>query len=175
MLLPAAGAVALLTLAACGSSSTSSISAFSSASITSTVPVTASPPSSSVSSASSSSSAPAVKATVGTGTTSTGTVVTNANGLTLYRFTAEMGTKIACTGGCASTWPPLTVAAGSTVTKPAGLTGTLATVARPDGTMQVTYNGWPLYQYGQDTVPGDIKGDKIAGKWFVVTPDAPPG
>ena len=38
-----------------------------------------------------------------------GTVLANGAGLTLYHNTKETGTKIVCTGGCASFWPPVLV------------------------------------------------------------------
>jgi len=41
-------------------------------------------------------------------------------------------------------------------------------IRRPDGLMQTTYKGCPLYYYGNDLNPGDIKGEGINGKWFVV-------
>jgi predicted lipoprotein with Yx(FWY)xxD motif len=97
-------------------------------------------------------------------------VLTDTHGLTLYYFTPEKGTHVVCTGGCASTWPPLTVSTSGMQSLPAGVSGTLATVKRPDGTHQVTYNGWPLYHFDGDTAAGSIAGQGIAGKWFVAKP-----
>ena len=52
-----------------------------------------------------------------------------------------------------------------------GVSGTLATLANPDGKgQQVTYNGWPLYYYVKDKAPGDTTGQGVGGNWFVVTP-----
>ena len=106
--------------------------------------------------------------TVSTGSTSLGTVLTNAQGLTLYYFTPEKGGVVACTGGCATTWPPLK--AGGAETKPSSVTGTLGTVALSDGSMEVTYNGWPLHTYAGDTAAGQTGGQGIAGKWYAATP-----
>jgi predicted lipoprotein with Yx(FWY)xxD motif len=92
-----------------------------------------------------------------------GTVlVAGFNGMTLYQFSQDMsgsGTS-ACTGGCISTWPPLTVPAGTTPTGASGITGQLATITRTDGKgIQVTYNGRPLHFYSGDTKPGDANGN----------------
>ncbi|MGH7686351.1 MAG: COG4315 family predicted lipoprotein [Candidatus Dormibacteria bacterium] len=111
---------------------------------------------------------PAPAATVSVGNTSLGSVLTTPQGLTVYYFTPEKGSVVACTGGCAATWPPLK--ATGALTNPSGATGTLATVALGDGTSQVTYNGWPLHTYSADTAPGQTNGQGIGGKWYVVTP-----
>ena len=143
-------------LAACGGASTSSSPA-ASASPTATAP--ASP-----------TEAPVTPGptTVSTGSTSLGTVLTTPQGLTLYYFTPEKGGVVACTGGCAATWPPLK--ASGAASKPSSVTGTLGTVALSDGSMQVTYNGWPLHTYAADSAAGQTNGQGVAGKWFVATP-----
>jgi predicted lipoprotein with Yx(FWY)xxD motif len=111
-------------------------------------------------------------ATVSTGTTSLGTVLTNAQGFTLYYFLPEKNSTLgACTGGCLTAWPPL-VATGSP-TSTSAVTGTLATVSvMVNGTAEneVTYNGWPLHTYASDTMPGQTNGQGIAGMWFAATP-----
>ena len=68
-------------------------------------------------------------------------VVTNAQGFTLYSFAPDTATASKCTGACAQIWPPVTgpAAAGQ------GVTGTLGTITRSDGSKQITYNGHPLY------------------------------
>ncbi|MBV8527327.1 MAG: hypothetical protein JOZ75_03340 [Candidatus Dormibacteraeota bacterium] len=106
--------------------------------------------------------------TVSTGTTALGTVLTTPQGLTLYYFTPEKGGVVACTAGCASTWPPLK--ASGAASEPSGVTGALGTVALADGSMEVTYNGWPLHTYAADTAAGQTNGQGIAGKWFAATP-----
>jgi predicted lipoprotein with Yx(FWY)xxD motif len=100
-----------------------------------------------------------------------GTVLVDGkSGLTVYSFTKDVkdsGTSN-CTDGCADTWPPLTVAAGATPTGASALTGTLATITRDDGTLQVTYNGKPLYFFKNDKAPGDANG--IYQYWEAVKP-----
>lgn len=125
------------------------------------------------SSSGSATSSPAATATpasptVSTHSTSLGIVLTNQQGLTLYYFTPEKGGTIACTGTCATTWPALTTP--GTASGPSTVTGTFATVNLPDGSKEVTYNGWPLHTYAKDTSPGQTTGQGVGGKWFVATP-----
>jgi predicted lipoprotein with Yx(FWY)xxD motif len=89
-------------------------------------------------------------------------LVGGSNGMTLYMFDMDTpgSNTSACTGGCISTWPPLTVPAGSTPTAASGISGQLATFTRSDGKgTQVTYNGHPLHFYSGDTKPGDANGN----------------
>jgi predicted lipoprotein with Yx(FWY)xxD motif len=97
-----------------------------------------------------------------------GQVLVDAKGFTLYRLTGETPSNIMCSGGCAQTWPPLE-ASGSLTAGP-GATGKLATVKRPDGITQVTYDDVPLYRYAADSKPGQTNGQGVAGVWFAVTP-----
>ncbi len=103
---------------------------------------------------------------------SIGTVlVAGSNGKTVYQFANDVkdSGKSNCTGGCANTWPPLTVAAGATPIGGSGVTGTLGTITRADdGTLQVTYNGKPLYFFSGDTAPGDANG--VYPNWSAVKP-----
>jgi predicted lipoprotein with Yx(FWY)xxD motif len=46
----------------------------------------------------------------------------------------------------------------------------LGTITRDDGAMQVTYNGWPLYYFADDTAPGDANGQGLGDVWFLVSP-----
>jgi len=109
--------------------------------------------------------------TVNAGATKYGTVLISANGRTLYHFTVEKRGKIACTGACAKAWPPLTIQKGSRPTAGAGVKqGKLGTIKRPDGSMQVTYNGFALYRYGDDKKKGDAKGQGEEKIWFTIRP-----
>jgi predicted lipoprotein with Yx(FWY)xxD motif len=96
-------------------------------------------------------------------------MVAASNGMTLYTFTKDVagsGTS-ACTDGCLTNWPALTVAAGDTPTGDSTVTGTLGTIVRADnGSTQVTYNGLPLYFFAKDTAPGDTNG--IYPNWEAV-------
>jgi predicted lipoprotein with Yx(FWY)xxD motif len=91
--------------------------------------------------------------------------------MTLYQFGKDVkdSGKTACAGGCVPNWPALTVAAGITPTGGTGVTGKLATFTRDDGTLQVTYNGLPVYFYIGDKVVGDANGALVAN-WAAVKP-----
>jgi predicted lipoprotein with Yx(FWY)xxD motif len=103
---------------------------------------------------------------------SAGTIlVAGSNGMTLYIFTMDVkdSGESACTGGCLETWPALTVDAGATPTGGPGVTGDLGTITRADdGTLQVTYNGLPLYFFKNDQAPGDLNG--VYENWETVAP-----
>ena len=96
-----------------------------------------------------------------------GAYFTAQNGMTLYVFKNDTPDTSSCTGNCATTWPPLTVAGGTTITGPTGATGTFSLITRPDGTMQVAYDHQPLYHYSGDSAAGDTTGEGFNGKWFV--------
>lgn len=99
--------------------------------------------------------------TVDTGSASgVGTVLVDSNGMTLYYFEKDKGGKSACYGECASAWPPLTTSGEPEATGRAE-SSKLGTTKRSDGTMQVTYAGWPLYTYVQDTKPGEANGTDV--------------
>jgi predicted lipoprotein with Yx(FWY)xxD motif len=99
----------------------------------------------------------------------TETVLKNAKGLTLYYFMPDTSTKIACTGGCASNWPPLLASSGTPTSNPA-LPGQLTVLNGANGN-QVLYNGHPLYTYVKDGDAADAYGQGVGGKWFAATPD----
>ena len=99
----------------------------------------------------------------------TKTVLKNRKGLTLYYFMPDSANTVACSGGCATLWPPLTAASGIPTSDPA-LPGALTMVNGANGN-QVAYNGHPLYNYSKDGDSGDAYGEGIGGKWFVATPD----
>lgn len=99
----------------------------------------------------------------------TATVLKNPKGLTLYYFTPDSATKVACTGACASTWPPLLATSDSPTASPA-LPGKLTVLDGANG-KQILYNGHPLYTYKSDNDKADAYGQGIGGKWFAATPD----
>jgi predicted lipoprotein with Yx(FWY)xxD motif len=143
-------AVAVLLVAACASSASSSS--------------TSSPSAAAAASATSSSSGSTLLARTINGTQ----VLTNSAGLTLYWFAPDTSTTSKCNGSCASYWPPVK----GPVTAGSGVTGTLGTITRSDGTTQATYDGHPLYTYVGDTAPGQNKGNGLnasGGLWHEVT------
>jgi predicted lipoprotein with Yx(FWY)xxD motif len=98
-----------------------------------------------------------------------GTVLVNEDGLTLYLFTNDTGTKSTCTGTCAQTWPGLTTD-GQPVAGSGADDGKLGTTGS-GGDQQVTYEEHPLYLYSGDSKAGEANGQGIGGIWFAVTPD----
>lgn len=108
--------------------------------------------------------------TLATDETSLGRIVVDSLGDTVYVFehdAADSG-KSTCYGSCAATWPALiTASAKPTVT---GVTGTVGTITRTDGSKQLTLNGMPLYTFASDSKPGDISGQGFMSAWYVVSP-----
>jgi predicted lipoprotein with Yx(FWY)xxD motif len=95
------------------------------------------------------------------------TVLTSATGRTLYSFAPDTSSKSVCNGTCAAYWPPVS---GPLKAGP-GVTGTLATITRADGSTQETYDGHPLYTYIGDSAPGQDTGNNLnlnGGLWLVV-------
>ena len=109
---------------------------------------------------------------VSTASTSLGTVLVDSQGRTLYLFKADQGTKSACSGACASAWPPLRVSGKPTVGGGA-IASKLGTTQRSDGKPEVTYNGHPVYTYIGDSKPGDVNGQGLTNfgaAWFALSP-----
>ena len=95
------------------------------------------------------------------------TVLTNGKGFTLYSFAPDTPTTSKCYGSCAASWPPVigSSAAGS------GLPGKTGTIKRSDGSLQLTYDGHPLYTYIGDSAPGQASGNNVnlnGGLWLEV-------
>jgi predicted lipoprotein with Yx(FWY)xxD motif len=98
-----------------------------------------------------------------------GTILVAASNMhTVYTFNSDSPGVSRCNGGCASTWPPLTIASGMTPTGGPGVTGQLGTITRSDGSLQVTYKGLPLYFFHNDMKPGDTMGNYTG--WSLVKP-----
>src|SRR5689334_8413461 len=87
-----------------------------------------------------------------------GKILVDSQGRTLYLFQKDSGTKSACTGACATAWPPLTTTGKPTVGSGASAS-LIGTIARSGGAAQVTYNGHPLYLFVMDKKPGDTNGE----------------
>ena len=111
-------------------------------------------------------------ATVGIANGSLGSILVDSTGRTLYLFKADVGMTSACTGACAVAWPPLL--ATGTPTAGTGVTASkLATITRPGGRQQVTYNGHPVYLYFGDRKPGKTTGQGVTAfgaAWYALTP-----
>ena len=113
---------------------------------------------------------PTALAVVNVGQNATlGSFLVDTAGMTLFTFTNDSPGTSTCYDPCASFWPPL-------FTNGAPLAGMgvnvsyLGTTDRTDGSVQVTYNGWPLYYFGKDKVAGDTLGEGVKSTWFVINP-----
>ena len=109
---------------------------------------------------------------LGSDATSTlGTYLIASNGMTLYRYAKDTAGVSNCNGPCAVIWPPYIVSSAAALQNvQAGIPGKVAAITRADGSMQVTYNGKPLYFYGKDAKSGDTTGQNVGKAWFVVKP-----
>ncbi len=108
---------------------------------------------------------------VGTTSASLGTFLVGPDGKSLYLFEADTSSQSTCSGDCAAGWPPITTN-GSPVAGSGVMQSLLSTSPRADGTMQVVYNGHPLYYYSGDTKTGDTNGEGLnafGAGWDVVS------
>lgn len=100
------------------------------------------------------------------------TVLTDANAMTLYYLTSDTSTTVACSGQCATFWPPLLLRLGAP-SSGTTLPGKLTMLTDPNG-VQVLYNGHPLYAFSKDKTSNDANGEGInafGGTWHVATPN----
>src|SRR5207342_1469465 len=75
-------------------------------------------------------------------------------------------------GKCAASWPPITADGKPTLN---GVDAKLiGTAVRPDGSTQLTVDGWPVYRYVQDMAPGIVNGQGLDGVWLAIGPDGKP-
>ena len=117
------------------------------------------------------SSATSKPATVKTGTSALGRIVVDGQSRTLYLFEKDKHGKSACSGACATNWPPL-LTKGKPVAGTGAKASLLGTTKRADGTTQVTYNTHPLYTFvGDKGKRGATTGEGLnafGAKWYVV-------
>lgn len=98
-----------------------------------------------------------------------GSFLVDSKGMSLYLFTKDTPNVTNCYDQCATNWPPL-LTTGTPVAGDGVDAALLGTIERTDGTMQVTYNGWPLYYYIKDKAAGDVTGQLVGDVWFLITP-----
>jgi predicted lipoprotein with Yx(FWY)xxD motif len=99
------------------------------------------------------------------------TILVDQTGMTVYHLTAEKGRKLVCTGSCVKFWPPLVLKLGAKPQAGPGVSKLkLGTIRRPNGRLQVTYNGFPLYRFSGDLKPGQVNGEGIEKVWFALNP-----
>ena len=110
--------------------------------------------------------------TVGTTSAGLGTFLVGPEGKSLYLFEADTSSQSTCSGACAVGWPPITTS-GPPVAGNGVMRSLLSTSPRDDGTLQVVYNGHPLYYYSGDIKAGDTNGEgsvAFGAGWDVVSP-----
>jgi predicted lipoprotein with Yx(FWY)xxD motif len=104
-------------------------------------------------------------------TTDLGDVLVDGSGMTLYMFVPDQqgNGSPTCYGDCAKTWPPLEAAESGVFLPGEGVDQSLfGTVARKNGTQQVTYHTLPLYLFSGDKAAGDVNGQGLGDMWWVV-------
>jgi predicted lipoprotein with Yx(FWY)xxD motif len=97
-----------------------------------------------------------------------GSVLVDAEGMTVYLFTPdEGGTASTCYGSCEAAWPPV-LSEGRPTAGEGASSSALGTTKRKDGSTQVTYEGHPLYTFSGDEAPGEANGQELDGTWFAL-------
>ena len=127
-------------------------------------------PTSSPAAAGSSASASTTGTVITTHAGSAGTFLTDGSGRTVYLWAKDGMNMSACSGACATAWPPVPATGKLTATGGAKASD-LGTITRSDGTKQVTYDGHPLYYFVGDSAAGQTNGqgsDNFGAKWWLV-------
>ncbi|MFL6591099.1 MAG: hypothetical protein ACJ8GK_00110 [Luteimonas sp.] len=107
-----------------------------------------------------------------------GKYLVDATGRTLYVLEQDDKGKSSCYDACSTRWPPLLSPQGTPKALDASIKGeAIVNIQRTDGTVQVTYQGHPLYHYSQDQAAGQINGQGIKdqfGEWYMLSPAGEP-
>ena len=104
---------------------------------------------------------------------------------TLYTFASDMPNESTCINTCETNWPPYIVQEelSDALIEEVAEVGTLGTIVRENGTLQVTLDGSPLYFFAGDSIPFtpavpatddmdgmpqmlDVNGLDVGGVWF---------
>jgi predicted lipoprotein with Yx(FWY)xxD motif len=96
-----------------------------------------------------------------------GETIVDGDGRTVYAYADdEQGAATStCKDACLDAWPPVPAPKKIDIDD---LSGDVGVTKTADGKRQLTYNGWPLYYYAQDTKPGDANGQGVKDEWFVL-------
>ena len=119
---------------------------------------------------------PATGDAVSAQATSLGMILVDGKGKTVYVFANDKTDQSTCTGACSTDWPPVAAPAQLPSSLP-GVTGTVGTTTRTDGSHQLTVAGHPVYTFSGDSSPGQTSGQGITlngGLWTVVLPTGAP-
>jgi predicted lipoprotein with Yx(FWY)xxD motif len=98
-----------------------------------------------------------------------GSVVTDNQGMTLYRYDKDepSPSKWTCSGACTKTWVPVIVQSS---VQTSGVEKSLLGTVHRNGLTQLTLAGWPLYRYIGDTAAQQANGQGKDKEWYAVTP-----
>lgn len=101
-----------------------------------------------------------------------GQYVTDSDGRALYIFLNDTAGASACADNCLLNWPPVLVASPQALPELQGAmdAALLGTLDRADGTVQLTFNGWPLYYFVADTEAGATLGQAQGDVWYLLSP-----
>jgi predicted lipoprotein with Yx(FWY)xxD motif len=102
-----------------------------------------------------------------------GAFLADDQGRTLYLFTKDTKGTSSCYDKCAAAWPPL-MSSDQLKMRDGVSADLISTTVRTDGSMQVTYNGWPLYYFAADKASGDVNGQAVGKVWWVVSGEGNP-
>jgi predicted lipoprotein with Yx(FWY)xxD motif len=102
-----------------------------------------------------------------------GTVVVDQTGYTLYRFDEDSAKPptTTCVADCATKWPPFIVERDDKLIVDGVEDSAIGLLERPDGSTQLTINGWAVYRFSGDTAPGAAEGQGVSGAWYAITPE----
>jgi predicted lipoprotein with Yx(FWY)xxD motif len=125
------------------------------------------------------SAAPAGTPRLSVGGSDYGKTLFGPGGRVVYLFAPDHRSKSTCYGTCARFWHPL-LTSGAPVAGPGVKATLLGTTTRKDGSVQVTYNGHPLYfdnMTGESNAAGEIGCQHLdvnGGIWLIVKPNGQP-
>ena len=132
------------------------------------------PPSATPTPAAPTQSAPAdAPVVIKAGTTKLGPTAVNGEGLTVYLSvldSTDPPRSVCLSKTCLTAWKPVYVGKGGVVAGAGVDQAKLGKVLRPDGDVQVTLGGWPLYLFIKDKAPGDVLGEGVKGTWHALSP-----
>jgi predicted lipoprotein with Yx(FWY)xxD motif len=107
------------------------------------------------------------------GTTKLGPTAVNAEGFTVYLSvldSTDPPRSVCVSKTCLTAWKPVYVGKGGVIAGAGVDQAKLGKVVRPDGDVQATLGGWPLYLFIKDKAPGDVRGEGVKGTWHALSP-----
>jgi predicted lipoprotein with Yx(FWY)xxD motif len=116
-----------------------------------------------------------VSIAISAGRAAFGTKMIDSRGLTVYFLSSDRAERSICSAACRRVWVPVRSPGG----KPHAGTGfrqsDVGSIQRSDGSDQVTFDGFPLYYFTGDKLPGETGGEGrtvLAGTASAVPPSS---